>query len=155
MKKIMLLILLVTSGMLLARDFNFYACKSERFRNDQGLLPHDSLLYVDLLKEDDGSFELVKLMGHMKLADDDATSAYYNIFNSEKFPADISYKPLKYKESVRFKEINSIASSSSSEEGMWGDFVIEKTMAENVKAHYIFKAGDHLGGTVDFSCKNY
>ena len=40
---------------------------------------------------------------------------------------------------------------------MWGDsFVISKKLLtaedETFDAHYVFKAGDHMGGTVDLTC---
>lgn len=38
------------------------------------------------------------------------------------------------------------------ESGMWGSFVIELKDAKEFKAHYIFQAGDHIGGTIKFTC---
>lgn len=36
---------------------------------------------------------------------------------------------------------------------MWGYLVINKDTGGEFDAHYIFQAGDHMGGTVDYKCK--
>lgn len=134
-------------------DFKLYTCTASTLRNDQGRTPVHSVLYFDLRKEASG-LSLEEIVGHIQVGAD-AADAYYNIFNIKKLAEDTKYAPKKYKGYARFNDLNSEKSSSSSEEGMWGELVVEKTFADKISAHYILKAGDHLGGTIDYSCRAY
>ena len=64
----------------------------------------------------------------------------------------MDYKPTKYKNHFKFEDIDA-AFTAGNEDGMWGDFILEKGFAKEISAHYIFQAGDHMGGTVDFTCQ--
>ena len=82
---------------------------------------------------------------------------YQGLFKSLEVSQNLKYKPRKYKKHYQFKDVDSKDSST----GMWGNLVIPKTMnPENKKfapnsgtVHYIFQAGDHMGGTLDLTCR--
>jgi hypothetical protein len=81
---------------------------------------------------------------------------YKGWFNMKSIDENLDYKPRKYKNYSQFRDFD----ATSSKQGMWGYFVLEKenrqTQNSNggstLMAHYIFQAGDHIGGTIDFVC---
>jgi hypothetical protein len=146
-KIIPMLVFMFAACQLMAADdyVGTYNCKATALRTDMAMSV-DGYLELMVYKEGD-SRVLRKAFGHIKAED------YYGIFSFDKISNNSSYKPTKYKDSVQFKDFDAIQTSSN--EGMWGELVISKELPQKeFVAHYIFKAGDHLGGTVDFSCKN-
>lgn len=79
---------------------------------------------------------------------------YKGWFNIDSIVENINYNPRKYKNFSQFKDFD----ATSSKRGMWGYLVLEKDNEMRLsddgtlKAHYIFQAGDHIGGTIDFVC---
>lgn len=79
---------------------------------------------------------------------------YKGWFNIKEVRENLNYNPRKYKNHSQFKEFD----ASSSYQGMWGTFILERNNAKSnyrngiLEAFYIFSAGDHIGGTVDLLC---
>lgn len=64
-----------------------------------------------------------------------------------------NYKPRVYTGYSKFEKFDATETSECDGGGMYGYLVIEKDMTkESFAAHYVFQAGDHIGGTIDFSC---
>ena len=80
----------------------------------------------------------------------DPTTAYYQgTFTAIKLVENPNYKPRRYKGYSQFRDFD----ASKSMSGMWGELVIERnTKKEKFQAHYIFQAGDHMGGTLHLTC---
>lgn len=62
------------------------------------------------------------------------------------------YRPVRYKNMVQFKNFDAVKTKGF-EDGMWGSFLIDRSLNDGVEAKYIFQAGDHMGGTVKFKCR--
>ncbi len=100
----------------------------------------------------DGKATIESYGGHIYVV------GYYGVFvgkNNVEVP--YTRKPSVYKNHYRFQNIDA-RFTGGSENGMWGEFVVSKDLAKtrdtNIKVdgHYVFKAGDHLGGTIDYEC---
>ncbi|MGE3608628.1 MAG: hypothetical protein AB7I27_03490 [Bacteriovoracaceae bacterium] len=80
-------------------------------------------------------------------------NSYIEFFNYSEIKAFSNYKPAKYKGFAKFEGLNSTRSEGL-EGNMWGYLVVDvKATTAEFAAHYIFQAGDHVGGTVHFACK--
>ncbi len=77
-------------------------------------------------------------------------NSYRGYFEFDAISANSNYRPLKYKGHIQFKNFDA-KYTDGLESGMWGSFVIEPKEKE-FKAYYIFQAGDHIGGTLQFTC---
>ncbi|MCY4644356.1 MAG: hypothetical protein OXB88_07020 [Bacteriovoracales bacterium] len=90
--------------------------------------------YVDVLESDEF---------------DPETAEYRGDFSAVTLVENPHYRPWRYKGYSQFRELDSTGS-------MWGELVVErKTEQEKFKAHYIFKAGDHMGGTLHMTCTHH
>lgn len=94
--------------------------------------------------------------GEVKVGSDehknlDSENAYIGHFRFRQLRSDPTYRARKYKNFVRFKSFNA-AETTGLETGMWGDFLLEKNIEDGMQAKYVFKAGDHMGGTMHFTC---
>lgn len=78
-------------------------------------------------------------------------NSYRGYFEFDEVKANPNYRPLKYKGHAQFKDFDA-RFTDGLEGGMWGSFVIELKEEKEFKAHYIFQAGDHIGGTIKFTC---
>lgn len=82
-------------------------------------------------------------------------NAYVGHFRTSRISSNPAYSPRRYKNYLQFQKLDA-AETTGNESGMWGDFVVEKTAferrTETFQAHYIFQAGDHIGGTLHFTC---
>ena len=74
---------------------------------------------------------------------------YYAIFNYSDVKENLKYRPDTYKDHYQFPRINSKHSTLHDGGNMRGYFVLKKDLTE---AHYVFRAGDHIGGAIDFRC---
>ena len=80
---------------------------------------------------------------------DPTTAQYQGAFTAVKLIENPDYKPRRYKGYSQFRDFD----ASKSMSGMWGELVIERnTKKEKFQAHYIFQAGDHMGGTLHLTC---
>lgn len=84
---------------------------------------------------------------------------YYSLFRKSGHLSSKSKRARAYPDShyFRFRNFNAASTSSGDGGGMWGYFVISKKVLQKgaaFDAHYVFQAGDHMGGTVDFQCRS-
>lgn len=83
-------------------------------------------------------------------------NAYVGHFQINSLDTNPNYRPRRYKDYFQFKKFNA-SRTTGNESGMWGEFVVEKAAllrrAKRFLAHYIFQAGDHIGGTLHFTCE--
>ena len=83
-----------------------------------------------------------------------AENTYMGFFKAGTLVANAKYRPNQYKGFAQFQNFNAIKTTGL-EDGMWGNLVAQvegRTSSGKIAAHYIFQAGDHMGGTVHFSC---
>lgn len=74
------------------------------------------------------------------------TADYVEDFSIETLSENPKYKPTRYKGFSQFKDFDA--------SDMWGSFILDKdTNQDSFEAHYIFQAGDHMGGTLHMSCE--
>jgi len=81
----------------------------------------------------------------LEVSDDEYTGE----FSFEKISENKKYRPRIYKNYSQFVDFNAQKSSN----GMWGNLLLEKNNGtKSIQVHYIFQAGDHMGGVIDFYC---
>lgn len=78
-------------------------------------------------------------------------NSFWGNFSIESLTANQSYIPLKYKNHLQFKNIKSFESNFNL---IFGEFLIGPNLNKESEffSYYIFKAGDHMGGTIIFTC---
>lgn len=83
-----------------------------------------------------------------------AGNAYIGLFDTKRLTENKAYKPNKYKDYAQFKDVDA-KETTGQESGMWGYLVFPKDYAAQEKFHaaYVFQAGDHMGGTLHFTCE--
>jgi hypothetical protein len=81
----------------------------------------------------------------------DNDNAYVGVFNFEELKSNPKYKPTTYRNMVQFKDFDA-EKTTGLEDGMWGNFLIDKNLGDGCEAKYVFQAGDHMGGTVHLTC---
>ncbi len=104
---------------------------------------------------DAGVRVLKNVVGNVKTIEiyQDYENNYLGSFKFETVTENSNYRPRRYVGYSQFKDFNAASTEGSQEDGMWGEFVLEKnTHQPKFQAHYIFKAGDHMGGTMHFTC---
>jgi hypothetical protein len=123
-----------------------FGCKATTLRTDIQGMSLDGYLEF-MVYQKDGVITLGNVLGHIKV------DRYYGVFSFEKISNNPKYKPTKYKDYVQFQDFDAIRTSS--QDGMWGQLVINKELKkEGMTAHYIFQASDHMGGTIDLTCRD-
>ncbi|WP_299497070.1 hypothetical protein [uncultured Shewanella sp.] len=137
-----------------------YICHSEEVLRQNGDLGAkvNSRLELRLKQGDDGLVSLIQGIGHVITnydADDnllDDEYAYYGLFNTHSLQENPDYSPRVYLEHHQFKAFNASVTNNNDGGGMWGNLVIPKQLNTVIEVHYIFQAGDHMGGTIDYQC---
>ena len=80
--------------------------------------------------------------------------SYIGIFKIVSLAENSKYRPIKYKGYSQFQNFDATDTTDSAEDGMWGQLVLEKDMSKTAfQAHYVFQAGDHMGGTLHLICR--
>lgn len=79
-------------------------------------------------------------------------NSYMGFFKAASVSANPNYRPIRYKNYTQFKNFDA-AHTTGQEDGMWGSLVLDLNSATPFDARYIFQAGDHMGGTVLFTCR--
>ncbi len=95
---------------------------------------------------------LRNLIGHVYLTQphlDQLAEGYYSLFQFKEILQNKNYRPRIYLDHIQFAQFNSAKSNSHDGGGMWGSFILKNDFSQ---AHYVFKAGDHIGGTLDYKC---
>jgi hypothetical protein len=154
---ILITISLLTTNVAAAGYLGEWTCIAEGIKHDEAQV--ESRMVVSLQQKND-VVEITNLVGHVVVGayeEQDPTYQYYSVFALSNIQQNVKYKPRVYTNHIQFKNIDTNFSSSHDGGGMWGEFVIEKKIfeagAKSAGAHYIFKSGDHIGGTIDYVCK--
>jgi hypothetical protein len=157
MKKLIIaIVLLVVSIAAEAQDRKVVAslkCTATAYRTaGEDNSENTSILWFLVVKKGE-KLSLEEYGGHIYV------TGYYGLFNGKNL-VEVPYtRPVKYKNHYRFKFTADY--TDGNESGMSGDFVLNKEIDGSrdnsnfeTDAHYVFQAGDHLGGTIDYSCVN-
>ena len=159
MKKLIASFMFISlTSMSFAADYlGSYHCVATGGRQGGTDLSVDGRFSFSLHSDADKGVTLKNLVGHMSVSvydDDDPLYDYYSVFTIKELPANPKYRPIVYKNHHQFKNLDDTASGGV-ESGMWGYLVLEKNPTKERKdlaAHYVFQAGDHMGGTIDLVC---
>jgi hypothetical protein len=157
MKGLSLILGLLLATSAAAADYKgSYVClaKGESLRQHSATYNADGRIHFT--KYQDGEKTLFKnVVGHLSAGYDEAIEySYYGVFKFEQAEANAKYRGRTYKQHDQIKDFDATATSNNDGGGMWGYLVINKdTSTPTFDAHYVFQAGDHMGGTVDFTCK--
>jgi hypothetical protein len=119
----------------------------------------DAELYFDLEREEKVA-KISNLVGHVfikspyeKDKNIDIENSYMAFFKFDELYADKEYKPRKYTGFSKFEHFDAVYTTGQ-DHGMFGYLALEMTPKKKViEAFYVFKAGDHMGGTVLFTCR--
>lgn len=128
-------------------------CSATAFRVGARDKDNNGIIWTRVIREG-GKISLEKYMGHLYVG------GYYGVFNGND-NLELPYiRPTTYKNHYRFHNFDAVETAGS-ESGMWGQFILNKAVdtarsTENFStdAHYVFQAGDHMGGTIDYTCVN-
>jgi hypothetical protein len=106
-------------------------------------------------RDKNGLRVLIKIKGSIKTANEDYQGSYIGTFDLPSKLENSNYKPQKYTGYSQFPNFDATSTEGSLENGMWGQFLLEKDYQDKdiFQAHYIFQAGDHMGGTLHLECK--
>lgn len=146
---------LVSADSYLAR----YICEANGpIRQNGGNAVVQSRLELRVYQNDAGQVYLTRGVGHVLAGEDLDTLlsepyAYYGLFRIGKIVANADYRPTTYINHYQFKPFNARYTNGADGGGMWGYFVLPKSLDREVKAHYVFQAGSHIGGTIDYQCR--
>ena len=154
--------LIMTVPISAATQWRDYICIAEQLRQNGSILPVSSSLEFSV-KSNDGLHEITDLIGHVIAKNNPEGSpkldfnAYHGIFYFKQLPNNPQYTGRVYKNHIQFRDFDAFQTNNNDGGGMWGEFVIAKAIDNKtpVDAHYIFKAGDHMGGTIDYICGWY
>lgn len=105
--------------------------------------------------------ELTKSIGHIfvqqfYMEDEDISveNSYMGFFHFDSLTSNPHYRPIRYKGYTQYKDFDALHTAGL-ESGMWGAFIADlRKNTETFDARYIFQAGDHIGGTVLFTCRS-
>jgi len=146
-------------------------CSAEgnNLRKDGKPHPVSARLEFRLVKTDSPSkFLMTRYVGHIAGSNFNIkppetilsnSDAYYGVFTGKDKNSSLSPQATKYTDDsyLRFRDFNATSTNGQDGGGMWGYFVVNKQaldgVSKNFDAHFVFSAGDHMGGTVDFNCK--
>jgi len=123
----------------------------------------DSRIYFSLEKDNNETVAMTDIGGHVEVSafveralEPMELPDRYALFKIESLKENPKYKGRKYTNHHQFREFND-TTTFGSETGMWGTFVVSKEFSMKDKkfdAHYIMQAGDHMGGTIHYSCES-
>lgn len=128
-----------------------YTCIATVMRTPRTSWKIDSRFELNLFKNAAGLYKLKNLVGHVEFGHDSLHSGYYGVFVQKSILNSPNYRGRTYSNHISF-ELNSTAMGHYDSAGMWGNFVVNKSEEDSVDAHYVLKAGDHVGGTIDYTC---
>ena len=121
-------------------------------KNGEGMTKAKGTFTFTESQDGNGKKVLKDIKGKVETFDNgDDEVIYSGNFNIPSLAENPKYKPVKYKNASQFKDFNDTSASGD----MWGALVLEDhSSSTTFKAHYIFQAGDHEGGTLHMSCKD-
>jgi hypothetical protein len=147
--------LLCTTGWAKDTDITCKASGKSLSKNGEGLVPAEASLTFTLTTRRTKNTRIISdIEGYVKAANGpNEELTYQGTFDIDSLKERAEYKPNKYKGFSQFLNFDATDTKGSAEDGMWGQFILEKnTSKANFDAHYIFQAGDHMGGTLHLSC---
>lgn len=151
-----ILIILTFLSITSKADIINYTCISKDIRQNGSDVYGAMELRFDLVKEE-GKVFLEDVMGAVTVSQESelfSNDVYYAIFSFNEIDYNKNYKPVKYKNHFQFPNFDDFRSNRHDGGGFWGELVVENSPSlEMINAHYIFQSGDHMGGTVDLTCK--
>ncbi|WP_163835161.1 hypothetical protein [Spartinivicinus ruber] len=155
------LLIATTSQVVAADDFVArYLCYADgKIRQNGAGAPVNSRLEMKLMRDEKGLVYLAQTLGHVLVTDDTEPTiladhyGYYGLFRFGRLYQNPNYNPTVYYDHYQFKPFNAVTTNGFDGGGMWGSFVLPKSLDKEVAAHYIFQAGSHIGGTIDYKCK--
>ncbi|MCX4025669.1 hypothetical protein H0A36_20030 [Endozoicomonas sp. SM1973] len=137
-----------------------YLCYADgKIRQNGAGAPVNSRFEMKLMKDEKGLIYLTQALGHVLVTDETGPSiladryGYYALFRFGRLYQNPDYNPVVYHDHYQFKPFNAVTTNGFDGGGMWGSFVLPKSLNKEVSAHYIFQAGSHIGGTIDYKCK--
>jgi len=153
MKKIIALAALLATSVTIAADYKgSYYCEALGTRQHGSTYNANGKLFFTKY-EDNGSVVYKEIVGHLFTGYDfEPEYGYYGVFKYDEKVADKNYRGRTYKNHDKL-DFDAVATNGNDGGGMWGYLVINKDTEGEFDAHYIFQAGDHMGGTVDYKCK--
>lgn len=134
-----------------------YECNETGTRQGAESLPTDAKIKFDY-RVADGRATLSNLMGFVTLNYDFNVGEfeiknYLGVFTGD-FKNRESYNARVYTNHYKFEDFDAKLTSDTDGGGMFGYLVVNKNIGEDkIDAHYVFQAGDHMGGTVDMVCR--
>lgn len=134
-----------------------YTCSVTQVRQPGGEIVGDGTLNLNLTTNADGTV-VMEALGFISVQykfnlRTEEISNYTGVFSGS-FPNNPAYRPRVYTDHYQFRDFDAAVTSRWDGGGMNGEFVVEKRISEDrLQAHYIFQAGDHIGGTVDMECR--
>lgn len=155
--KYLLFLALLTFNTVYASIDSYY-CESVQARQHGLKIFSKVELRFDFVAEEGTEF-LEDVVGSIKVSYEDNLNTdelYYGVFSFHERFQNLKYHPNKYKGYIQFPHFDVIDSNNFDGGGIWGDLVIEnKPSADLLTAHYVFQAGDHMGGTIDLICEKH
>jgi hypothetical protein len=153
MKLFVFLLVLLNSISLWANE-KHVCTVTKALHDDNKILAVKSKLEFYLDKDGDKSV-ISNFHGHLlvkvPLSDNDQIEGRFEIAEIEASP---KYRPTKFKGHAAFKEVTAYETTGV-EKGMTGYFSVDVTpKKENILAIYVFKAGEHLGGSIYYNCSS-
>ena len=142
-----------------------YVCRAtgDAIRQHGRLIPADATIYFQLSQVENHKYQLKNILGHASIGyfetpeGLDYTESGYGIFKINELTSNEQYRPTRYIGATQFRNFNATSSINYDGGGPWGSLVMElQNLSPNSKefdAHYIFQHGDHMGGTMDLTCK--
>lgn len=157
MKFLIVLATLILSSQSFSEDVTCRSVKAIQEREPGGM-ETDGDLHFTVNRE---TKEITNLIGHIFVQQvfiEDAeialNNSYLGFFKFKTLTSNPNYSPTRYIGYTQYKKFDAVHTAGL-ESGMWGAFVIDLTKTTPIfDARYIFKAGDHMGGTVLFTCKS-
>ena len=137
-----------------------YSCLVEAGRQHADVLPAEGTIEFKYSVDGDKA-ELLDLIGFVSTnydsnvesnGGDKKIANYTGVFKGD-FKNHEGYRPSVYTNHFKFNEFNAKVTSRHDGGGMWGYLVVKKdNSSDKIDAHYVFQAGDHIGGTIDMVC---
>lgn len=122
--------------------------------NTGGLLDAQAILAFTDTVDERGLRVLSDIEARVQASPKDSDTIYIGTFNIDSLTENPNYRPRKYRGYSQFRNFDATDTSESAEPRMWGELLVRKDTSRGVfPAHYIFQAGDHLGGTLHLSCE--
>ena len=137
-----------------------YSCQIDAGRQQSDILPAEGTIQFKY-SVDGNKAQLLDLIGFVSTNYDFNVESngtekkianYTGVFNGN-FKNHEGYRPNVYNNHFKFNDFDAKVTSRHDGGGMWGYLVVKKDNAsDKIDAHYVFQAGDHIGGTIDMTC---